>query len=88
MKVWCLFFKEKNKNSRVIVESIGPDLKEELPKVFICLGCFSKPKYSIFNAKLFQVLESVESEALHIAEAIKLNGFELIPKDPHNLLVG
>lgn len=70
------------------MENIGLNLKERLSKVFTCFHCFSKPEYLIFNTNLFQVLESIKLEALHIAEVIKINGLKLILKNSHNLFLG
>lgn len=87
VKVWCLFFKEGDKNNSVIVERIGSNLEEGLPKVFIYCQHFSKFEHPIFNANLFQVLESIKSEASYLVEVIKVNEFELLLKDPHNLFL-
>lgn len=49
---------------------------------------FPEPEHPIPNANSLQVLEGVEWEALHMAEAIKFGGLELVLKDPHDLFLG
>ena len=69
------------------MEGIGLNLEEGFPKVFTCPRRFPEPEHLILNANSLQVLEAVESEASHVAEAIKVGGLELV-KDPHNLFLG
>ncbi len=87
VEVWGLFAEQGDTDGGIVVEGIRPYVVEGLSKVLVGPQRFSKPEHSVLNADLIVVLQDVEPESAHVAEAIEVDRLELILEDPYNFFL-
>lgn len=83
-----LFSKQKHDESNIINKKFLLDFVETLFKIFIHSKDFLQPHYFILDAYSLCVLENLIAEPSNVAEPIKVDDFELVLKDLHNLFLG
>ncbi len=87
VEVRGLFAEQGDKDGGIVVEGIRSHVVERFPKVLVGPRCFPEPEHSVLNGDPIVVLQGVEPESAHLAEAIEVDGFELILEDTYNFLL-
>lgn len=81
-----LFSKQKHNNGDIIDKRFLLDFVETLCKRFIHSEDFLQLQHFILDTNCLLVLEDFIAKLPHLAELIKVDDFEPVMKNPHNLL--
>lgn len=79
--------KQRDHDISVVDKGLRPNLVKAVPIILIYIRDFLKFEHPIFNCNHFFVLLSFKSEALHMAELVKVDRLELILKNLYDLFL-